>query len=99
MRPAICLKTNKNNGKVMTADDIANLLRHHMPEAEISVEDTRGDGRHFTTVVVSDAFVGLTRIQQHQMVYKALGACVGEDVHALQIVTRTREDAARAAGG
>ena len=85
----------------MNADDIATLLRQKMPEADVHVEDTRGDGRHFTALVVSAAFEGLTRIQQHQMVYKALGACVGEEVHALQIVTRTPDDAAatRAAGG
>lgn len=85
----------------MNADDIAALLRQNMPHAEVHVEDTRGDGRHFTATVVSDDFEGLTRIQQHQMVYKALGACVGEEVHALQIVTRTPGDAAatRAAGG
>ena len=85
----------------MNADDIAALLRQHIPNADIQVEDTRGDGRHFTAVVVTEAFHGLSRIQQHQVVYKALGACVGEEVHALQIITRTPEDAAnlRAAGG
>lgn len=85
----------------MNADDIATLLRQQMPDADIHVEDTRGDGRHFTATVVADVFHGLSRIQQHQMVYKALGACVGEEVHALQIVTRTPQDAAKvpAAGG
>lgn len=85
----------------MNADDIAALLRQKMPDAEVQVEDTRGDGRHFTATVVTQAFHGLSRIQQHQMVYKALGACVGEEVHALQIVTRTPQDAetVRAAGG
>lgn len=85
----------------MNADDIAALLRDKMPDAEIQTQDTRGDGRHFTVSVVSAAFEGLSRIQQHQMVYKALGACVGEEVHALQIVTRTPHDslAQRAAGG
>lgn len=86
----------------MNAEDIAALLRDKMPDADVAVEDTRGDGRHFTAKVVSAAFEGLSRIQQHQMVYKALGACVGEDVHALQIVTRTPDDEsakARAARG
>lgn len=85
----------------MNADDIAALLRQHIPDADIQVEDTRGDGRHFTATVVAAAFEGLNRIQQHQVVYKALGACVGEEVHALQIITRTPQDAAKlsAAGG
>ncbi len=85
----------------MNADDIAAMLRQKMPDADVQVEDTRGDGRHFTATVVSQSFEGLSRIQQHQLVYKALGACVGEEVHALQIVTRTPQDAiaTRAAGG
>ncbi len=85
----------------MNADDIAALLRQKIPNAEVQVDDTRGDGRHFTAVVVSASFEGLSRIQQHQLVYKALGACVGEEVHALQIVTRVPDDAVntRAAGG
>lgn len=94
-------KVRKNNGATMNADDIAAVLRQKIPAATVQVKDTRGDGRHFTATVVTEAFQGLSRIQQHQMVYKALGACVGEEVHALQIVTRTPEDATsvRAAGG
>lgn len=83
----------------MNADQIASLLRQHMPQAEVDVQDSRGDGRHFSVSVVSPAFTGLTRIQQHQAVYGALGACVGEEVHALQIITRTPEDATAGAAG
>ena len=86
----------------MNAADITALLQRQMPDAEIHVEDTRGDGRHFTVAVVSAGFEGHSRIQQHQMVYKALGACVGEEVHALQIITRSPTEAApvqQVAGG
>jgi acid stress-induced BolA-like protein IbaG/YrbA len=76
----------------MNSDDIAQLIKNALPGAEVEVTDTRGDGRHYTAVVVAPQFEGQSRIQQHQMVYKALGACVGEEVHALQIVTRLPQD-------
>ncbi len=51
-----------------------------------------GDGRHFYLTMVSAAFRGLNRIQQHQMIYKVLGDLMKEDVHALVIKTFTPED-------
>ena len=72
----------------MNAKDIENKIRQGLPQAEVQVEDTRGDGRHFTAVVVCAAFAGKTRIEQHQMVYRTLGDSVGNAVHALQLVTR-----------
>ena len=85
----------------MNTDDIALMIREKIPQSEVTVDDVRGDGRHFAITVVAAEFVGQSRIQQHQAVYKALGACVGEDVHALQITTRTPDEAApaRANGG
>lgn len=72
----------------MKTDEIAHMIRESLPGADVAVEDTRGDGRHYTAVVTAPQFEGLNRIQQHQMVYRALGALVGEEVHALQLVTR-----------
>jgi acid stress-induced BolA-like protein IbaG/YrbA len=50
-----------------------------------------GDGRHFDLTIVSGAFQGLGKIQQHQMIYKVLGDLMIEDVHALNIKTFTPE--------
>lgn len=72
----------------MNTEDISRLIQDSLPGADVSVEDTRGDGRHYTAVITAAQFEGLSRIQQHQMVYKALGALVGEEVHALQLITR-----------
>lgn len=50
-----------------------------------------GDGRHFDLTVVSQAFQGLGKVQQHQLIYKVLGDLMKEDVHALVIKTYTPE--------
>ena len=57
-----------------------------------------GDGHHFEAVVVSAAFRGKTRIQQHQLVYRALGDRMREEIHALSMQTFTPEDWAAANG-
>lgn len=49
------------------------------------------DGVHFHATVVSNAFKGKTRIQQHQMVYKVLGEKVGNEIHALGLTTKIPE--------
>jgi acid stress-induced BolA-like protein IbaG/YrbA len=51
-----------------------------------------GDGHHFEAVVVSAAFRGKSRVQQHQLVYRALGDRMREEVHALSMQTFTPED-------
>ena len=55
----------------------------------------RGDGRHFEAVIVSSAFRGKSRVQQHQLVYAALGNRMHADIHALSMTTLTPEDWAR----
>jgi acid stress-induced BolA-like protein IbaG/YrbA len=57
-----------------------------------------GDGHHFEAVIVSAAFRGKNKVQQHQLVYRALGDRMREEIHALSMQTYTPEDwAARAA--
>lgn len=81
----------------MQAADIQRLIEDHLPNAEVQV---RGDdGVHFEAVVVSEAFAGKTLIQQHRMVYDALGARVeNQQIHALALKTYT-PDAWRAHAG
>ena len=57
--------------------------------------EVRGDGRHFEAVIVSAAFRGKSRVQQHQLVYAALGGRMHADIHALSMMTCTPEDWAR----
>lgn len=72
---------------VMTGADIENLIKRTFPDAQIEVVDTVGDGNHWSARVVSAAFRGKTRIQQHQMVYGAIGSQMGGELHALALQT------------
>ena len=57
--------------------------------------EVRGDGHHFEAVVVSAAFRGKSRVQQHQLVYAALGGRMAGEIHALSMQTYAPEDWAR----
>lgn len=67
------------------------LIRSALPEATVRVEDLRGDGSHFAATVIAPQFSGLSRLQQHRMVYAALEGHVGGDLHALQLTTRAED--------
>ncbi len=71
----------------MAATDIERLIKAAIPDAEVTIRDLAGDGDHYAARVVSNSFVGLSRIQQHQAVYSALGGRVGGELHALQLET------------
>jgi len=71
----------------MTADEIVAMIREGLPDAEVRIEDLAGDGNHFRAHVVSPAFRGKSRVQQHQMVYRALGDRMGGELHALALST------------
>ena len=71
----------------MTATEIETLIRAAFPDADVIVEDLAGDGDHYAARVVSKAFAGKTRVQQHKMVYDALEGRVGGALHALALQT------------
>lgn len=71
----------------MSAADIERLIRAGLPDAQVRVEDLAGDGNHYRAVVVSEQFRGKSRVQQHQIVYRALGGRVGDELHALALST------------
>lgn len=66
---------------------LAALIRSRFPDATVTIEDLAGDGDHYRAVIVAEAFRGKTRIQQHQMVYQALGERMGGELHALALST------------
>ena len=72
----------------MQAHEIETLIKAAFPDAKITIEDLRGDGDHYSCLVVTSAFAGKTRVQQHQMVYNALGGRMGGELHALALQTR-----------
>jgi stress-induced morphogen len=71
----------------MDAALIERLIKEALPDADVRIEDLRGDGDHYAAFVTSASFQGKTRIQQHQMVYKALMGRMGNELHALALQT------------
>ncbi|MGA3301750.1 MAG: BolA family transcriptional regulator [Methylovirgula sp.] len=71
----------------MAAAEIERLIKNGIPDAKIEITDLAGDNNHFAAVVISSEFAGKSKLQQHQLVYKALGGNMGEALHALQLQT------------
>jgi stress-induced morphogen len=67
--------------------EIERLIREALPDARVEVKDLAGDGEHYAASVVSAAFAGKSRVQQHQMVYGALKGRMGGALHALALTT------------
>jgi stress-induced morphogen len=71
----------------MAAAEIEKLIVASIPDAKVEIQDLAGDGDHYAASVVSQEFVGKSKLQQHQLVYKALGGHMGGTLHALQLQT------------
>jgi stress-induced morphogen len=71
----------------MAAEDIEVLIRAALPDAVVEIRDLAGDGDHYAARIVSASFAGMSRVRQHQLVYKALGGRMGGELHALQLET------------
>jgi acid stress-induced BolA-like protein IbaG/YrbA len=74
---------------VVDPEQIKGWIEGGLPCEHVEV---RGDGQHFEAVIVSAAFGGKSRVQQHQLVYAALGSRMRADIHALSMQTYTPED-------
>lgn len=77
----------------MAAAEIERLIKAGLPDAEVHIEDLRGDGDHYSARVISKAFIGKSRVQQHQMVYAALRGSMDQQLHALGLQTSPPENA------
>ena len=71
----------------MTAAEIEELILKSFPDAKVTIDDLRGDGDHYAAQIVSEQFRGLTRAQQHKMVYSAMDGKMGNELHALALNT------------
>ena len=71
----------------MDAVEIETLIKESLPDAQVSIEDLRGDGDHYAAYVTSAEFEGKSRVQQHQLVYAALKGRMGNELHALALQT------------
>jgi stress-induced morphogen len=71
----------------MQPAEIEALIKAALPDAQVTIEDLAGDGDHYAASVVSEAFRGKSRVQQHQIVYAALQGRMGGELHALALQT------------
>ena len=74
---------------MMDPEQIRGWIGESLPCEHVEV---RGDGQHFEAVIVSSAFRGKSRVQQHQLVYGALGERMRAEIHALSMQTLTPDD-------
>ncbi|MCO6415984.1 BolA family transcriptional regulator [Siccirubricoccus sp. KC 17139] len=71
----------------MQPGEIEALIKAALPDAQVTIEDLAGDGDHYAATVISEAFRGKSRVQQHQLVYAALRGRMGGELHALALQT------------
>lgn len=71
--------------------EVENMIEKAMPEASVAVEDPFNDQTHLRAIIESPTFKGKSRIEQHRMVYAALGDAFEGPLHALQIITKETE--------
>ncbi len=76
----------------MAVSEIEAMIRAALPDAKVEVRDLAGDGNHYAATVVSAAFRGKSRVQQHQIVYAALQGNMGGVLHALALTTAVPQD-------
>ncbi|KIL98575.1 YrbA protein [Paramagnetospirillum magnetotacticum MS-1] len=73
----------------MEASEIEALIRQGIPDARVIIEDLKGDGDHYSALVISEAFRGKSRVAQHQMVFAAMQGKMGGELHAMALQTTT----------
>lgn len=76
----------------MPGPEIERMIKAKFPDAAVTLTDLAGDNDHWAAHVVTGAFKGKSRVQQHQMVYDALGGRMGGVLHALQLTTAIPSD-------
>ena len=68
-------------------EEIKNLIKSAIPDAEINIKDLAGDNNHYSATIKSKVFAGRSKVEQHKLVYKALNGKMGNELHALSLTT------------
>ena len=68
-------------------EEIKNLIKKGIPDAEITIQDLAGDENHYSATIKSKIFNGKSKVEQHKLVYKALNGKMGNELHALALNT------------
>ena len=71
----------------LKSEEIKDLIKEAIPDAEIIIQDLAGDENHYSATIKSKIFNGKTKIEQHKIVYKSLKGKMGNELHALSINT------------
>ena len=71
----------------ITVEEIKKLIKEAIPDASIEIKDLMGDNNHYSAKISSKIFNGISKIEQHKLVYKSLKGKMGNELHALSITT------------
>ena len=71
-------------------EEIKKLIASSIPDASIEIKDLMGDNNHYSAIIASEQFRGLSKIEQHKLVYKSLKGKMGNELHALSITTKEK---------
>ena len=91
-RSLLIVKSPITAGTVMDPAQLKSLIETGIPGSQVSVQDLTGTRDHFSVQVISKAFAGKSLVEQHQMVYRAVGQELTNAVHALQVHTAVPEE-------
>ncbi|MDC0195010.1 BolA/IbaG family iron-sulfur metabolism protein [Alphaproteobacteria bacterium] len=73
----------------MKKEEIEKMIKQSISDANVIIEDLRGDGDHYSATIISKSFKGKSKIEQHKMVYESLEGKMGNELHALMLKTKT----------
>ena len=76
----------------LSIDEIKKLITSSIPDASIEIKDLAGDNNHYSAKISSTMFNGISKIEQHKLVYKSLQGKMGNELHALSITTEGKEN-------
>ena len=71
-------------------DEIKKLIKEAIPDASIEIKDLMGDNNHYSATIRSELFKNLNKIEQHKLVYKSLKGKMGNELHALSLITESK---------
>ena len=72
----------------LPVEEIKKLIISSIPDAKIEIKDLMGDNNHYSAIIESEMFNGISKIEQHKLVYKSLKGKMGNELHALSITTK-----------
>ena len=76
-----------NRNMTIKKEELETMIIQAFPEAKVEIIDLAGDDNHYSLIITSNRFSGISRIDQHKMVYEALDGKMGNELHALTIKT------------